>query len=262
MKTKIKNRILLLLVLLTAVSSYSHAQLRVSNFTSFGSTANGSAFLDASSNDPYNVTANIGKGLVFPQVDLSTFTFSPASGFTPTNNYPTRFDGMIVYNTKEGGTALSGSATQGTLTRGFWYYDNRAPYAANANGGTWRPLGGSFDPKVMPSGSWIYCPPFMLPWTAGATGQKVNLFSKYTDGLSGYTASGSNVKKTTGAAAVANLVSSASDFEYLVRYETGHPATGSITITGINATTGEMTYDCSSTAPDCTDFVSVVLIKK
>jgi hypothetical protein len=59
------------------------------------------------------------------------------------NQFPTRFDGMIVYNTNEGGTAGVGS-TDGTLTPGYWYYENKS---GSVDGGTWKPLG-SGNPKT------------------------------------------------------------------------------------------------------------------
>jgi hypothetical protein len=43
---------------------------------------------------------------------------------------------MIVYNTNTGGTASVGN-TQGTLTPGYWYYENKS---GSETGGTWKPL--------------------------------------------------------------------------------------------------------------------------
>ena len=132
---KTANKILLL-VAFVMLSVCANAQLRVSNWDRITNSTNGSAFLDASSSS-YNTSVNLGKGLVFPRVDLSVFTFSPTSGVGAGSNYPNRFDGMIVYNIKEGGTAMDGS-TEGELTRGFWYYDNSS---TTLTGGTWKPLG-------------------------------------------------------------------------------------------------------------------------
>lgn len=125
------------IVLITSilVSCFASSQVRM---TGTGiSASNSSAFIDASSNTTNNGTVGNGKGLVFPRVDLSTFTFVGTTGVP--NNYPTRFDGMIVYNTKTGGTANVGS-TVGTLAPGFWFYDNKS---AITTGGTWKVLGGS-----------------------------------------------------------------------------------------------------------------------
>lgn len=113
----------------------SNAQVRMTNTTL--SAVNSSAFIDASSNTSNNNTLGSGKGLVFPRVDLATFSFVGATGVL--NNFPTRFDGMVVYNTKDGGTANQGS-TQGTLSPGFWFYENKS---ATTTGGIWKPLGSS-----------------------------------------------------------------------------------------------------------------------
>lgn len=136
---KTLNKLFVLAALMVISSTSVYAQLRVSNFISFSNVANSSAFLDASSSNAWNTTNNLGKGLIFPRVDLTTFTFSPTAGFTM-HNKPTRFDGMIVYNVAVGGVALEG-ATEGELTRGFWFYDNPGTNPGLRNG-TWRPLGG------------------------------------------------------------------------------------------------------------------------
>lgn len=121
--------------ILTLLSiTYTSAQVRMTGTTI--NSVNSSAFIDASSNATNNSTVGVGKGIVFPRVDLSTFTFV---GATPTiaSNFPTRFDGMIVYNTKDGGSANVG-ITQGALAPGFWYYDNKS---TTTSGGTWKSIG-------------------------------------------------------------------------------------------------------------------------
>ncbi|MDR0792072.1 MAG: hypothetical protein LBE82_02095 [Chitinophagaceae bacterium] len=121
------------------LSSYSHAQVRISIDNQLPIAPNGSAFIDASSTPEYNNNPILGKGLLFPRADLSLFTaFSQGPFNALPANYPTRYDGFIVYNTKVGGTAGVGN-TQGTLAEGFWYYENKS---ATINGGTWKPLGG------------------------------------------------------------------------------------------------------------------------
>lgn len=122
---------------------YSNAQVRMTGVTL--SSVNSSAFIDASSNNTNNTTVNAGKGLVFPRVDLSTFTFLGTTGIA--SNFPGRFDGMIVYNTKDGGSANAG-LTQGTLSPGFWFYENKT---TTTSGGTWKPLGSSVtaNPNLM-----------------------------------------------------------------------------------------------------------------
>jgi len=136
MKTKIKY--IGLLSLFIAFGSFSsHAQLRVANYKAISDATNSSAFLDASSWNEWNLTDNIGKGLLYPRVDLTKFTFSYTSFIGIMTNYPTRFDGFTVYNTATSGKAAAG-ATQGTLSPGYWYYDNKT---TNINGGTWKPVG-------------------------------------------------------------------------------------------------------------------------
>jgi hypothetical protein len=128
------KKIIILLALFTGTLSF--AQVRMTSTAI--SSVNSSAFIDASSQPSNNSSVGTGKGLVFPRVDLSTFAF--VAGITGQNtNFPGRYDGMIVYNTKDGGTANAGT-TQGTLTPGFWFYENKSTTVA---GGTWKPLGSS-----------------------------------------------------------------------------------------------------------------------
>ena len=234
------------------LSINSYAQIRIANDANNSAASNSSAFIDASSNTGYNSNPNLGKGLLFPRVDLQLFTTFGGSPIGIPNSYPTRYDGMIVYNTASSGVAGVGY-TEGTLVPGFWYYDNK--HVSDVNGGTWRPLGGGSANVVLP-GTWLYCPPFMLPWTANATGLSINLYQQYSDGLSGYSTS-SLVKKTTSPTQVVNFVGNATEFDYLVNY-----SGASITIISINPSTGEMIYDCTGVPPTYVDFVSVVLIKK
>ena len=120
------------------IAILSQAQIRVLNIADNQALANSPAFVDASSNVTANTNQSWGKGLVFPRVDLSTFTLPAITGgYGRTNNFPTYLDGMIVYNTNTGGTAGVGS-TDGTLTPGYWYYENKS---GSETGGTWKPLG-------------------------------------------------------------------------------------------------------------------------
>lgn len=120
------------------IAILSQAQIRVLNIADNQALANSPAFVDASSNVTANTNQSWGKGLVFPRVDLSTFTLPAITGgYGRTNNFPTYLDGMIVYNTNTGGTAGVGS-TDGTLTPGYWYYENKS---GSETGGTWKALG-------------------------------------------------------------------------------------------------------------------------
>lgn len=111
---------------------------------------NSNAFLDASTN--YATTANdgrIGKGLIFPDVDLTQFAFdlSYADGQT----FPTYFDGMLVYNTGKGKTG-NDADTQGVsvdVEPGFYYFYN--PEGAtnqNISNGKWVRIGGGASTSV------------------------------------------------------------------------------------------------------------------
>jgi uncharacterized protein (TIGR02145 family) len=127
---------IVLIIAIVVFESGLNAQVRQSNGNALGAASNSSAFFDASSTPTWNSSTNIGKGMIFPRVDLSLFTSFSFTGSIVPSNYPSRFDGFVVYNTKVGGVAGVG-VTEGTLTRGFWYYDNDA---TTVNGGTWRPL--------------------------------------------------------------------------------------------------------------------------
>ncbi|WP_294333278.1 hypothetical protein [uncultured Chryseobacterium sp.] len=122
-------------------------QVRIVNNAVNSSVSNSPEFIDASSNTAVNGSANIGKGLIFPRVDLSALASFPGVISGIPNSFPTRFDGMIVYNTAASGVAGVGS-TMGTLTPGFWYYENKS---LSVNGGQWKPIGG--NTLGIPSGS-------------------------------------------------------------------------------------------------------------
>jgi hypothetical protein len=126
------KKIFLSIILLGVYTANSQVRL----VSTANTSVNSSAFIDASSQNTNNSSVGTGKGLVFPRVDLSAFTF--VSGTTGVaTNFPTRYDGMIVYNTKDGGSANVGT-TEGVLAPGFWFYENKT---ASLTGGTWKPLG-------------------------------------------------------------------------------------------------------------------------
>jgi hypothetical protein len=126
------RKILSFIILFSAF--YVTAQVRMTGTNT--SAVNSSAFIDASSQSTNNASVDKGKGLVFPRVNLETFTF--ASGTTGiATSFPSRYDGMVVYNTASSGVAGVGT-TEGTLTPGFWFYENKS---TSITGGTWKPLG-------------------------------------------------------------------------------------------------------------------------
>ncbi|MDY3521419.1 hypothetical protein PG614_02900 [Riemerella anatipestifer] len=103
---------------LAGVTAYG--QVKVNQTISIEGKSN--AFLDASENTESKPNS-IGRGLLFPQTDLSTFKLdiNAADGV----NYPTYFDGMIVYNTKEGGkTSDTNIQVTDNLQKGFYYFSN------------------------------------------------------------------------------------------------------------------------------------------
>ena len=121
--------------------------------------ANQNPFLDASS-----YTEGWGpseaKGLLFPQVDLTTFQLntSVVDEFT----FPTAYDGMIVYNIATGNTSDGALNAQSEVKPGFYYFHNpqgKGLVASNVTGnatvaqGKWIPLGsgGSAEIKTTPS---------------------------------------------------------------------------------------------------------------
>jgi hypothetical protein len=113
------------------------AQVRQANGNSIGAAPNSSAFFDASSSATWNLSSNVGKGMIFPRVKLSQFnSFSVGGSIGIANNYPTLFDGYMVYNTDSTGVAGLGQ-TQGILNKGFWYYENKSN---SLTGGTWKPF--------------------------------------------------------------------------------------------------------------------------
>ncbi len=121
-----------LLILLTSYNVT--AQVRVTGNGNVSPGGISSYFLDASSASALNNTNNLGKGLLFPRTDLTTFEgFIPA--FTNVVNVPNRFDGMIVYNVGTGNTLPGASNTIVSVTPGFYYYDNKS---FQVKGGIWK----------------------------------------------------------------------------------------------------------------------------
>ncbi|NDV47973.1 hypothetical protein D0T49_13075, partial [Paludibacter sp. 221] len=93
------KKIILLSITLFVTILSTHAQL-LSNGTVQNGIPNSNAFIDGSTNFSLaaGVDNNIGKGLVIPSVDLTTFEFTDVKdGFADGITFPTYFDGMIVY---------------------------------------------------------------------------------------------------------------------------------------------------------------------
>lgn len=128
---------------LVASTNVAFAQIRANNAISTNISAQ-SAFLDASANG-FSTSINNGKGIAFPRTDLTIFTFATPSGSN--FNFPTAYDGMIVYNSATGSTPAAGSGVGAQpVTPGFYYFSNPTGGATNtyaASTGRWVPLAGN-----------------------------------------------------------------------------------------------------------------------
>ena len=141
-----KFKLSLLFTLLFS-SSIMFSQIRIVNTVTNSSISSGSSFIDASSNPTINGSSNVGKGLVFPATDLTTFaTFSVGGPAGVPTSFPTYFDGMIVYNTATGQSSIGNVSVE----PGFYYYSNPGQNfpTGNVNAGEWKPLGSEGSPKV------------------------------------------------------------------------------------------------------------------
>lgn len=130
-------------------SNLYHAQI-ATNQPTVATITDENAFLDASSN--FDISANssntLGKGLVYPRTDLTTWVFKTDN--VDGVNFPTGFDGMIVYNTGSGNT-LTGANNPNVASNvapGFYYFSNpiaasSATGAAAVATGRWVPVGAS-----------------------------------------------------------------------------------------------------------------------
>lgn len=141
------KKIILSVALFSAI--FSFAQIRQSGTnTSYIANSN-SSFLDASGSSLWNNTnGNAGKGLVFPRTDLTKITNLVSNPNLPTN-YPTKMDGMIVYNVGTGVPGMNAAATP-HVTPGFYYYENKTN---NLQGGKWVRIGDGSANRVLEIGT-------------------------------------------------------------------------------------------------------------
>jgi hypothetical protein len=148
MNINLKN--ILILIGLTVMAKVN-CQVRIVNSINNSTAINSSAFIDASSNNSINNSTNLGKGLLYPRTDLTTFANFGGSPIGIATSYPTRFDGLLVYNTGTGNTLASAADAIVAVTPGFWYYDNKS---TTLKGGTWKPIatsttGGSSSSDIL-----------------------------------------------------------------------------------------------------------------
>lgn len=130
------KKILILSLFLVGLLSSAFSQVQFNRNTQ-NTITDQNPFLDAST---YFPDANsVGKGLAFPRTDLTAWTFdmSTVDGI----NFPTSFDGMIVYNTGTGLT-LSGQGIQTNVSPGFYYFQNPVNLGdVDISQGQWVPIG-------------------------------------------------------------------------------------------------------------------------
>jgi hypothetical protein len=112
------------------LAQISFGQIKINTHTGTATMNTNSAFLDASSSPTWKASTTVGKGLIFPSVDLTTMVTMTQTGSTGATNNPNRFDGMLVYNTATGTSGIGGVAVK----PGFYYYSNKS---FTLNGGTW-----------------------------------------------------------------------------------------------------------------------------
>lgn len=127
-----KKNIIVITLLLFMVSNLANAQM-LSNGAFVNSFPNESAFLDGSTLN--SATVNDGKGLVFPTTDLTLFTFKTA--ILDGINFPSAYDGMIIYNIATGKTLASVGGNNGVVTDvfpGFYYFQNPGQTTDLTNG--------------------------------------------------------------------------------------------------------------------------------
>lgn len=140
----------LLIIITLVIISNVNGQVRIVNSITNTSALNSSAFIDASSSSSNNATTNIGKGLLYPRVDLTTFASFSGSSIGLSTSYPTRYDGLVVYNTGTGNTLVGASTTIVAVTPGFYFYNNKS--TTSVTGGVWTPfLTGSVTKDVTSS---------------------------------------------------------------------------------------------------------------
>jgi hypothetical protein len=132
------KKFLLLTFSVIIYSTQLKAQVRSNANLNNNGAANSSAFLDGSSSLSWNSSDKLGKGLVFPRTDLTKLTDLVMNLSVGLTNYPTRMDGMLVYNTGTGISAMGGAIA---VTPGFYYYKNNS--TTNLQGGTWTSLTGT-----------------------------------------------------------------------------------------------------------------------
>ena len=128
---------IIVILLVFSMSNIVRSQV-LSNQDVVNSVGNSNAFLDVSTWN--NSTSNDGKGLVFPTTNLTLFTFknNDMDGI----NFPSAFDGMMVYNAATGNTLVALNGDNGVVTAvvpGYYYFSNPGQ-TTDVTSGIWTPL--------------------------------------------------------------------------------------------------------------------------
>ena len=101
------------------------------------------AFIDGSSSIGYNAFKGAGKGILFPNTDLTDINAADVfdSGTVGGASYnPNYYDGLVVYNTGSGAVIGDMGTSTEDVAPGFYYYSN--PSATTWTTGVWTPMGG------------------------------------------------------------------------------------------------------------------------
>ena len=123
----------------TFITTMAFSQIRINNPTSNTVTGE-SVFIDASASI-FSNSVNNGKGLAFPRTDLTRFQFINDGNFI---SFPTRYDGMLLYNSGTGITPSTNSGVGGqSVEPGFYYFSNPTSATVNGGAGKWVRIGSS-----------------------------------------------------------------------------------------------------------------------
>jgi hypothetical protein len=136
-----KNKYYISLLLVTLISSFNLTAQVLSNNPVINGAQGENPFLDGSTN--FNDANSIGKGIVFPTTDLTTFTFK-TDAFDGIN-FPTALNGMMVYNSATGNTLSAVNGNNGVVTAvvpGYYYFSNPGQ-TTDVTSGVWTPLSNS-----------------------------------------------------------------------------------------------------------------------
>ena len=147
MKTLNNYHIILTVFFSIIFSSSIYSQTRSNGFLQNNSIPDDSAFLDASSNAAWNNSSAKGKGILFPETDLTTLNRLVTRNAISPNNKPNYYNGLIVFNTATGQSSIGDISVE----PGFYYYSNPDQNfpTGDAQAGTWKPLGGeASSPKI------------------------------------------------------------------------------------------------------------------